>query len=242
MTSIKDLQSLIGSLNFKETEKFINQSLVNTLQAFSEFMKIDVNPKQIEEFMKSHTPTASKSTKRSDSSAAWLGFAKEYRSNHKGVSSKEIGKKWNKGIGVSEEEWNHFVTLGNKKKNKEDEKKRNLSTGNAWTGYRHYFARKNEEKPEDERLEKGEITSQASLNWKKIKYTLTEKEIAKYQKIADNIKKEKEILVAKKEAKKEEKKKKKSKEKEKEEDENENEESGSDSEDSGSGSDNEPLE
>jgi len=66
--------------------------------------------------MESHTPTATKSTKRSakhsDSYAAWLGFAKEY----KGVSSKEISKKWNKGNGVSEEEWNHFVTLGNKKK------------------------------------------------------------------------------------------------------------------------------
>ena len=199
------IQTKIGTLAFAECEKFIRQSLASSITAFLSSQKdgmsiSDISGEAVTKFVEDFSPQPVKATaKRSDSKSAWQGFSKQYRLDHPGCKAKAVGTAWNKGKDVSKEDWARFVEIGNAPK---AEKVRAVSTGNAWTGFRSEFSRRNADKEmdDDTKLEKGQLTTAASTEWKRIKKSLTAKEIKNYQKIANKIKSDKAKAEKKKEA------------------------------------------
>jgi len=199
------IQTKIGTLAFAECEKFIRQSLASSITAFLSSQKdgmsiSDISGEAVTKFVEDFSPQPVKATaKRSDSKSAWQGFSKQYRLDHPGCKAKAVGAAWNKGKDVSKEDWARFVEIGNAPK---AEKVRAVSTGNAWTGFRSEFSRRNADKEmdDDTKLEKGQLTTAASSEWKRIKKSLTAKEIKNYQKIANKIKSDKAKAEKKKEA------------------------------------------
>ena len=202
---MNSIQTKIGTLAFAECEKFIRQSLASSINAFIASQKdgmsiSDISTEAVTKFVEDFSPQPVKPTaKRSDSKSAWQGFSKQYRLDHPGCKAKAVGAAWNKGKDVSKEDWARFVEIGNAPK---AEKVRAVSTGNAWNGFRSEFSRRNADKEmdDDTKLEKGQLTTAASSEWKRIKKSLTAKEIKNYQKIADKIKSDKAKAEKKKEA------------------------------------------
>jgi len=193
ITTMDSLKLKIGTLAFSECENFINLSLSNAINSFIEHCKVDVSPDLIAEFLENYEPKASpKVAKRSDSKLAWQGFAKDYRANNSDAKAKEIGDAWKSlKTDVSDEDWTRFISLGETK----TEKKPRKSSGNAWHGFRLYFASKNPE------IAKKDVTSEASKAWNKGD-GVSDKKKAKYIKLAEDHKKVKEEAANAKKAKK----------------------------------------
>jgi hypothetical protein len=197
------LQTKIGTLAFSECEKFIRLSLASTLSAFltslNQKTKVsDIKSETVQKFIDDFSPQPTKATpKRTDTNSAWQGFAKQFRIDFPGSKTKEIGKAWNKGTDVSKEDWDRYVKIGNAPP---VEKVREMSTGNAWSGFLSNFKSLNANKdPDDESKLDGNLAGAAAGEWKKVKKSLTATQLAKYQKIADKIKAEKKKAEKKKE-------------------------------------------
>ena len=192
------LKLKIGTLAFSECETFINLSLANAITSFLEHCKDNVSSDRISEFLESYEPIPSpKAAKRSDSKLAWQGFARDYRANHSDAKAKEIGDAWKSMKSeISEEDWARFIALGEIKAEKQPKERK--SSGNAWQGFRIYFAGKNPG------IAKRDVTSEASKAWKEIKDTLSEKKREKYIKLAEEHKLAKQEEKAKKVKKEEE--------------------------------------
>lgn len=202
------LKTRIGTLAFKEVQKFLNNSQFNLITSFLEAVK-DTNTSkitddQIFDFLKEADPKVSK-PKASNGKLAWLGYSAELKAKWKAAgkkfTSKQVGAEWRKHrdtILKDEKEVARLATVATS--SAKTKKAPRQKSGNAWIGFLSEFRAKNNAKKDKDptKLAPKDAISAAAKVWNKGEGRSAE-EIARYQKLADANKAAKELEKIKKE-------------------------------------------